>query len=343
MTSNTLLSTYELPQVNDTALDASFKKAIADLDKIDTNVEDPPEPEEPEEVVEPEGEEIEESDDTEGEEEPEEEEEPEVEPEPVKKDRREKLSEKDKYRKLQNDKHRAQAAEAAAQERVRELEEMLNDSLSAGTYHYGKTVYSELERAKDTKRKAYDMGDMEAALVADEAIFKAMIAINELEKWANESSKTGPKPAAKAQAAPEVDRDMEFKRELAADWLEGHPYLNASSRKYDPNLEAKVVRFVKKLDYDLETKRQQHLHYTPEYFDKIDDYIDAIKTKKSSNTLAALPPVGGVRNSYTGKSKAVDPAKITLTKEEKELIKSMKDLGITEESYRQNRMKKKED
>ena len=340
MTSNSL-SSYELPQVDDSALDASIKKAMADLEKIDTNA---PDPEEPEEVKEPETEEIEEEveDNPETEDEPEEEEEPEVEPEPEKK--RQKVSEKDRYRKLQNDKHRAQAEKAAADERIRELEEMLNDSLSAGTYHYGKTVYSELERAKDAKRKAYMEGDTEEALKADEAVFKAMIAINELEKWANESSKTGPRPAAKAPVQhEEVDRDLQFKQQLAADFIESHPYLDASSRKYDPNMANKVLRFANKLDHDLIMKKQQHLYYSPQYFDEIEDYIDTVKAKKASNTIAALPPVGGVRNSYAGKSKPVDPAKIPLTKEEKELIKSMKDMGITEESYRQNRMKKKEE
>jgi hypothetical protein len=332
MTSKNLLSTYELPQVDDSAVDDSIRKAMADLEKLEDNdgVENS---EDSEEIKEPIGEEIEEL-----QEELEEIEEPEgIEVEPEKK--REKKSDKDQYRKLQNDKYRAQAEKAAADERIRELEDMLTESLSAGTYHYGKNAYAALDNAKEAKRKALREGDEDKLVEADIEIVKALTTINELEKWANNGTQKTSKAVSNVREEPEVDRDMELKRELASDWLESHPYLNSSSRKYDPNLESKVFRFVKKLDYDLEANRQQHLHYTPEYFDKIDDYIDTVKAKKASNTIAALPPVGGVRNSYNGKGRTEDPAHAPLTKEEKEHIKSMAGLGVTEENYRQHRVK----
>jgi hypothetical protein len=331
MTSKNLLSTYELPQADDSAVDESIKKAMADLEKLEDNDETEND-EESEEIKEPVGEEIEELS-----EEPEEE--IEVEAEPEKKEKRERKSDKEQYRKLQNDKYRAQAAEAAAAERIRELEEMLTESLSAGTYHYGKNAYAALDNAKEAKRKALREGDEDKLVEADIEIVKALTTINELEKWANNGTQKTSKAVSNVPLEPPVDRDMELKRELATDWLESHPYLNSSSKKYDPNLESKVFRFVKKLDYDLEANRQQHLHYTPEYFDKIDDYIDNVKAKKASNTIAALPPVGGVRNSYNGKGRTEDPTRAPLTKDEKELIKSMASLGVTEENYRQHRVK----
>ncbi len=331
MTSKNLLSTYELPQVDDSAVDESIKKAMADLEKLEDNDETEND-EESEEIKEPVGEEIEELS-----EEPEEE--IEVEAEPEKKEKRERKSDKEQYRKLQNDKYRAQAEKAAADERIRELEDMLTESLSAGTYHYGKNAYAALDNAKEAKRKALREGDEDKLVEADIEIVKALTTINELEKWANNGTQKTSKAVSNVPLEPPVDRDMELKRELATDWLESHPYLNSSSKKYDPNLESKVFRFVKKLDYDLEANRQQHLHYTPEYFDKIDDYIDNVKAKKASNTIAALPPVGGVRNSYNGKGRTEDPTRAPLTKDEKELIKSMASLGVTEENYRQHRVK----
>lgn len=260
----------------------------------------------------------------------------ELEPEHEEKvEKREKRSEKDKFRKLQNDKHRLKAEKAAAEDRIRELENQLTQSLSAGTYYYGKTAYDELERAKEAQSRALDEGDKAALQKATEDMISAKITIKELEKWANESSKTSPPHQVNShyQAHNQlpyqqpIDPDIQYKQEMVSDWLDSHPYINPESKKYNPNIATKVTRFIKNMD-----KEGTYAPYTPDYFDEIDDYIDRIKSRKSS---ATLPPVGGVRNSYAAKGvRSNSSQEAPLTPEELAHIKSMASLGVTEESYR---------
>src|ERR1044072_3928818 len=79
-----------------------------------------------------------------------------------------------KYRKLQNDKYRALAEKEAALQRAAQLEEMLKESLSSGTYHYGKNVYAEVDKAKEAKKRAFEEGDLDSYMDADVALIKAI-------------------------------------------------------------------------------------------------------------------------------------------------------------------------
>lgn len=266
-------------------------------------------------------------------------EEVEVEPEKEKHEKKETRSDKEKLRRVQSEKHRLKAEKAAAEARILELENQLTQSLSAGTYYYGKTAYDELERAKEAQSRALDEGDKVALQKATEDMISAKITIKELEKWANESSKTAQPynqsvspqyqqqyhTSNQFQHQTPVDPDLQYRQEMVAEWLDTHPYINPESKKFNPNIHTKVSRFIKDLD-----RKGTHEPFTPEFFDEVDDYIDSIKSKKPATTL---PPVGVVRNSYAGKGGRT-PEEVPLTAEEKAHIKSMAILGVTEESYR---------
>lgn len=232
-----------------------------------------------------------------------------------------------KYKKLQNDKYRALAEKAAAEERVRELEQMLNESLSSGTYHYGKNVYSELDRAKEYKRKAIEEGDVDALIEADIALNKALNTIADLEKWASTNS-----PKESNQSFSD-NIDNKVKQEMAYDWLDNHPYLQPTSRNYDVKLASQVAEFVNYLDNNLDKRNQRDIYYSPEYFDTIDNYIESLKggAKKTSSNIDTLPPVGGVRNSYTPNVKSPAPnMQIKLTADEKKMCMN---LGMKETEW----------
>lgn len=238
----------------------------------------------------------------------------------------------DKYRKLQNDKYRALAEKAAAEERIKELEQMLDDSMSSGTYHYGKNVYADLDKAKEAKRKAIREGDEDAYLEADVALIKAINTVTELEKWAAEN-KT---PQKSISVSQNENIDSQIKEEMAMDWLETHPYLQPVSRSYNPALATKVAEFVNQLDSNLERKNNTQAYYTPAYFNTIDKYIDSIKTspRKTSN-IETLPTVGGVRNSYAGPNKsASSKTQVTLTADEKTMAMIA---GIDEKDWARNK------
>lgn len=236
----------------------------------------------------------------------------------IKKDKKQ-----DKYRKLQNDKYRALAEKAAAEERIKELEHMLNESMSSGTYHYGKNVYSELERAKELKKKALNEGDTDALIEADIALTKAISQANELERWADSQATQQSKPS-----IPTTNFDYKIKEEMAQDWLENHPYLQPYSRAYNSKLANQVSKFINYLDYDLKQKNQESVSYSPEYFNVIDNYIETIKNSSSSSN--ALPQVGSVRNSYGSVTNSAPKKQITLNADEKKIASMM---GLTPEQW----------
>jgi hypothetical protein len=198
----------------------------------------------------------------------------------------------DKYRKLQNDKYRALAEKEEALRRADRLEQMLKESLNSGTYHYGRNVYSELERAKEDKRRAIDEGDAEGLIEADVSINKALLAINELEKWGNESE------VSNSSYEPEISNEVIY-TEIANDWLDTHPYLQPHSRSYNPKVAEKVSEFVNYLDYNLQRNNESNAIFSEDYFNTIDNYIDSLRVSKKDNSknIESLSNVSSVRNS----------------------------------------------
>lgn len=333
-----------VPKIDDTEMNSILGKALASIDNLRVNNYE----EEPvkENLEEPETEEVDDTVEQEDQEEPEaenDEVEPESQPEKeYKKEKREKTIDKEKYRKLQSEKHRALAEKAAADERIRELENMLTESLSAGTYHYGKNAYAELDRAREAKKRALNEGDIEALEAADDAIFNAKLTIKELERWANESAKSSPKPApsfnqyqAAAQylSQPQYDQNNTFQQEMIKEWLQDHPYINPDSKRYDPNMVLKVTRFAKKLDAD-----GIYEPFSPQYMDELDDYIESVRTKRST-PASSIPKVGVVRNSYGGTKSLTTQKNNHLSSDELEIVNLVRHLGVTEDSYKKYKPK----
>lgn len=320
-------------KIDDTEMDSILAKALASVDKLRDNDYVEELSKEPlEDEKQDEGDEIDEEEPADTEE-LEVESDYETEPEPekeYKKEKSDKATDKEKYRKLQNDKHRALAEKAAAENRIRELEDMLTESLSAGTYHYGKSAYAELDRAKKDRKEALTAGDIDALEAADDAIFNAKLTIRDLEKWANESAKTSPKPTPQNnQYQPQYDANATFQQEMIKDWIAGHPYIDPDSKKYDPNMVLKVTRFAKKLDAD-----QMYEPFSPQYMDELDDYIDSVKAKRTPAPVVSIPRVGGVRNSYAGNKGLATQKSKQLSADEMEIAKMFGDFGVTEDSYK---------
>lgn len=207
------------------------------------------------------------------------------------------------------------------QKLLQQLEEMerlhqaeLAETLNSGMYHWGKSAYSELERAKENKLKAYQGTDPQAAIEADERLLKAMMAVNEVEKW---KERPAPTPQSynntniNSQAKdsynyyPEQNAQNQYQdtedlyKSMAQDWLEDHPYLRPNSRKYDQALAQKVNSFINNLDAELTKKGKMNLHFSDEYFDYIDKYIDRVRRSpdKIAKNIESASQIGGVRNS----------------------------------------------
>lgn len=218
--------------------------------------------------------------------------------------------------------------EALAKENA-QLKQMLEESLSSGTYHYGKSAHAELERAKENKKRAIEDGDVDGLIEADLALTKAMNAINDLEKWAYTGKKTeNPTP---------VNNNLDYgetEAEIIADWLEDHPYLQPTSSKYNQAFANQVADFVDRLDNQIARNGQKDVYFSDEYFGAIDNYITTLKkgAGQAAKTVESAAHVGGVRNSYSSSptSKINSSKQMILTADEKRMCINS---GIKEEEW----------
>lgn len=220
--------------------------------------------------------------------------------------------------------------EALAKENA-QLRQMLEESLSSGTYHYGKSAYAELERAKENKKRAIEEGNVDGLIEADLALTKAMNAINDLEKWAyNGNTK-------KSESAIPLNNSLDYgetETEIIADWLDDHPYLQPTNSKYNAPLASQVADFVNRLDNQIARSGQKEAYFSEEYFGAIDNYITELKksTGKAAKTVEQAAHVGGVRNSYGSSptNKSSGSKQIILTADEKRMCANA---GISEEEW----------
>jgi DNA repair exonuclease SbcCD ATPase subunit len=317
----------ELKENEDKAAFEIADRVIAEIEKLKDSSEEPPE----ESDEEAEDESVESESDEEAEDEDEEQEE------------QRKPEKEEKIWKLKKRKYQALAEKVAAlkeKEAVlrenEQLKQMLSESLNSGTYHLSRSAYSELERAKEAKKQALLEGDADALINADIEIARALNTVSDVEKWAyNEPSPKQKYAATSSYPEQPSNKYNELEQEIAADWLENHPYLQPDSPKYNSKIATKVANFVNHLDADLMNGGQGHQIFSNAYFTSIDQYIEKVKNDSSqrAKNREGSPQVGGVKNSYAGSSNNKNSSKSTkviLTPDEK----FWADMGgITHEDY----------
>ena len=158
---------------------------------------------------------------------------------------------KSKIWKEKKRKYQAIAEKEALYQENLQLKQMLSESLNSGTYHYGKSAYADLDKAKENKRRAIEEGDLDSLIEADISLTKAVHTINDLEKWAYTEERGKPTPAKQnndyEQSEYTTPRFNEREQELAKDWLEDHQYLDPNSGQYNVNMANKVAKFINDL------------------------------------------------------------------------------------------------
>ena len=244
----------------------------------------------------------------------------------------------DKIWKIKRSRYKALAEKRAALEENARLKEMLAESLDSGTYHYGKTTHSELEKAKEFKKRAIEEGDVDALIEADMALSRAVNNVNELEKWQSSSAQNSSQ--VNNEPAPEAYDEIE--QAIATDWLDNHTYLQPDSGEYNPELASEVSQFIKHLDGALVKNGQQDAYFSEEYFEEIDKYIVEVnnrihagnknKAQKNAKNLESAAHIGSVRNSYSSSPSSKTPSsrQLILSADEKRMCANA---GITEKDW----------
>jgi hypothetical protein len=239
----------------------------------------------------------------------------------------------DKLRRLRGEKYKILAEKEAISQENEHLKSLLNQSLTSGTYHYGKSAYADLERAKEYKKRAIEEGDIDALIEADITLTKALNTVNDLEKWAsNEEYRVNNDRSSSPQ---NLQINQEIQHEIASDWLDNHSYLQPNSRNYDPKLANQVAGFVNQLDTNLAQNNQTDAYFSEDYFNTIEKYIASVQNGSPKNTrnLESASHVGGVRNSYAsnGNSKSSSsPTQMILTADEKRMAYNA---GVSEKDW----------
>jgi hypothetical protein len=228
-----------------------------------------------------------------------------------------------------------------AEAKVRQLEaekedlmRQLTESLNSGTYHYSRSAYADLERAKEQKKQALESGNVNEAIEADVALAKAVNTINEIEKWVYDS-KINPQPNVSRKeeyTAQQPAIPIEEQDEMVREWLEYHPYLDVNSTKYNKSLAVRVATFVNQLDANLAKNGQENMFYSPEYFETVDDYIEKARSElMKPKNVQSVSNVAGVRNSYASTTgKPIKKNQMTLSPMEKMLAANF---NLTQEQY----------
>ena len=239
----------------------------------------------------------------------------------------------DKLWKIKKDKYRALAAKEALMQENLQLKQMLNESLNSGTYHYGKSAYADLEKAKESKKRAIEEGNIDALIESDIALTKALNTVNDLEKWAYNESQNKVKSQEYTQEEPQSNFTS-VEHEIASDWLDNHSYLQPTSPDYNPKLATQVAGFINHLDANLAKNGQMDAYFSEPYFKTIESYIAEIKNEpqKTAKKIESVAHIGGVRNSYTGSvnNKASSPTQMILTADERRMCANA---GISEKEW----------
>lgn len=246
-------------------------------------------------------------------------------------------NEDEKLWRLKRDKYRyLQEKQNLARENAR-LQQMLQESISSGTYHYSKSVHADLEKAKEDKRRALKAGDEDALIEADLALTKAQNAIIEAEKWQNKQQQVSQQPQQNTQPnyTEENISNDELYQEIASDWIRGHSYLRPESKNYNPEIAEQVSKFINDLDRKIAQNGRNDIYFTPEYFQTIDQHIKSIRQEDTKNTvrsnIASSAHIGGVRksSSASGVSKTT-PKQMILSADEKRMAANA---GISEKEW----------
>jgi hypothetical protein len=235
--------------------------------------------------------------------------------------------------KVKKDKYRALAAKDALMQENSQLKQMLNESLNSGTYHYGKSAYADLEKAKESKKKAIEEGNIDALIESDIALTKALNTVSDLEKWAYNESQNKTK-AEQYQEEQPANNFTSVEHEIATDWLDNHSYLQPTAPDYNPKLATQVAGFINHLDANLAKNGQMDAYFSEPYFKTIESYITEIKNEpqNTAKKIESVAHIGSVRNSYnnSGASKASAPTQMILTADERRMCANA---GISEKEW----------
>ena len=262
-----------------------------------------------------------------------------------------------KISKLQTDKYRLKSeVEQVAAEAMRVREEnnalrgYMENSTHATMFHYENGINLEVEQAKEALKRALEINDIDSQIDANVKLTQLGAQKENIRAWkVNEESK--------AQQAQQWNQQQQYQQqhknpyipqnqvelpEEADNWFSQNTWFVEDSPDYDEEKATDVLTYIQAYDANLERQGRTNEYLTPQYFNKINNYIqntygdeppqkNQFQVKKTNHLVSPVK-----RSENLMKS---PPKKIVLSPRERELVRS---LGGKEEDYARFK-KKRED
>ncbi len=236
-----------------------------------------------------------------------------------------------KWNKIKAMKERNRELEAQNKELaeyVQSMNSQLNKAEDHAIYNYGISAQTTLDGAEKAYKEALKTGSADDITRATANYTLALNDYREAERIVAEENKKR-EVTKEQQAKSPIDREaylkaFEQQKAIATDnWLLSNPELTRGSPYYDAKLENAIIAEADRMNQYLAQNNATHVIGTPEYLDKLDDFVDYYKNEGAS----ALAGYGvGVRA-----RSAAPRQEVQLTEIEKNIADS---IGMTPSEYK---------
>jgi|ERR1700692_52655 len=244
------------------------------------------------------------------------------------------VAQKKKFSKIQRERHRLLAENKKLKEEYDLIRSYVDHSNNASMIHYEDSVKLQLDKAKESKKRAIELNDVDGIVDADAELAQVVAKLENLNHWKaqdaaaryQQSQQPPQQQPSEQNYSPDYDLDEDDVKEKVEKWVSQNPWFDEKSIDYDEEKAHAVRAYADSLDFDLRRKGKDHLILTPSYFNKIDQYASYISDQAPPSYRS--PNIATVRRSAP--ANAPITKKIKLTPDDQDLARR---LGISEENY----------
>ena len=248
---------------------------------------------------------------------------------------------KKRLSKMQREKHRIAAEAEQLRFENENLKKFNQTSNQVGQAHYENSLKLKLEQAKENKRKARELNDIDSELVADEELASAVTDLRAIDSWKaqqmiqqQEVEHNQQRQQQHNQYEPRRDSydDNEYEtNEQTERWLKQNQWFDEKSQHYDPDKADEVLTYAQALDANLAKQGREDEYLTKAYFDRINNYAriyDQQRNDSRQERISNIPNVAPVRRTTLSNQK---PAGMQLSDDEKFMARNA---GISEDDWK---------
>jgi len=233
-------------------------------------------------------------------------------------------------------------------EALRQQSLYLNSNLgatqNAALTQHQHSIALKAESAKKAKIKAYEEGDIEGQVRADELLAEAKAEELQANTWKIQNDAEMKRSEERFQHhqqhyqqhqnfnQPHIDEN------LFHDWVDDNDWFNPGSQNYNKQAQHSVISYAKQLDNYLINNGRADKILSPEYFEELDAFsnregYNQRRRLEMRNNRHDIAPVS--RGGYGTTNRGKDRASYGLTDREKEMARSF---GVSEKEYSKHKM-----